>query len=671
MTSRCRGAVASCCLALVVNIGTHSRAADYYVSSSGNDSTGNGSFGNPWATIAKINTVDLEPGDRVLFAGTNTFSGGLDITAGDSGTAGSPVVITSYGGGRAIIAPPTNSHGVSVYNAAGIELRDLVVDGSDSDLHEKNGIQVYMDLPGDDTRLEHIVIADCEVRNCCYGMSIGAWGWSDDPYTEYFSGYSNVTIEACVVHDCRRDGITTWGMYPGSSTEQSHRNLAIRDCVVHNCRGDPNKADGHSGSGIIMSGTVGGVIERCVAYANGDLCKTVGGPVGIWSWGAADVTIQLCEAYSNGAENCDGGGFDIDGGCHNCVIQHCYSHDNDGAGYLICQFSGAPSYVSNTVRYCVSENDGRRLNFGGIHFYSAGSSGGIQDTRIYGNTIFASTRPAVRFQNTGGQGRTRLWNNIFVTTNGEALVNGNPSTNVAWFQNNAYFASGGAFNTAGYASLSAWRSATGQETLDGRPAGFGCDPLLAGPGNGGTIGVATQLHTLAAYKLRGRSPLIDRGLDLQVRFGVDVGTNDFYGTTLPQCRTYDVGAHESVDADGDRLPDDWETFYFGNTNAADGASNGDTDTASDRDEFEAGTDPTNAASCLAIADLDIMPATNAVISWTSTAGRRYAVYSGTNFTGGMTNEVAGGIIATPPLNVQTCAVDLAPTGFFRIVVERE
>jgi hypothetical protein len=30
----------------------------------------------------------------------------------------------------------------------------------------------------------------------------------------------------------------------------------------------------------------------------------------------------------------DGGGFDIDGGSQNCIIQYCYSYDNDGAGML-------------------------------------------------------------------------------------------------------------------------------------------------------------------------------------------------------------------------------------------------------------------------------------------------------------------------------------------------
>jgi hypothetical protein len=43
-------------------------------SASGDDRTGDGSIRSPWASIAKANTLDLEPGDRVFFKGGETFS---------------------------------------------------------------------------------------------------------------------------------------------------------------------------------------------------------------------------------------------------------------------------------------------------------------------------------------------------------------------------------------------------------------------------------------------------------------------------------------------------------------------------------------------------------------------------------------------------------------------
>ena len=44
----------------------------------------------------------------------------------------------------------------------------------------------------------------------------------------------------------------------------------------------------------------------------------------------------------------------------NSVMQYNYSHDNDGAGYLLAQFTYAREFTNNIVRYNISENDGRK-----------------------------------------------------------------------------------------------------------------------------------------------------------------------------------------------------------------------------------------------------------------------------------------------------------------------
>jgi len=93
-------------------------------------------------------------------------------------------------------------------------------------------------------------------------------------------------------------------------------------------------------------------------------------------------------------------------------------------------------------------------------------------------------------------------------------------------------------------SLAAWRSVTGQETLDGNDVGFEYDPCLANPGYGGTIGDPCNLASLAAYKLQSNSPLIEAGLSLQSLFGIDAGGQDYFGTPIPVGDQFDVGAHE-------------------------------------------------------------------------------------------------------------------------------
>jgi parallel beta-helix repeat protein len=79
------------------------RAADttYYVSSSAGDDDNDGlTDSTPFETIAKVNSLDLEPGDRVLFKCGDTWHA-EQLVIGDSGVAGNPIIFGSYPGGCA------------------------------------------------------------------------------------------------------------------------------------------------------------------------------------------------------------------------------------------------------------------------------------------------------------------------------------------------------------------------------------------------------------------------------------------------------------------------------------------------------------------------------------------------------------------------------------------
>jgi hypothetical protein len=53
-----------------------------------------------------------------------------------------------------------------------------------------------------------------------------------------------------------------------------------------------------------------------------------------------------------------------------------------------------------------------------------------------------------------------------------------------------------------------------------------------------------SLSELTSYRLVPGSPLIDAGIDLAAEFGLDVGTQDFWGTPKPQGKGFDIGACE-------------------------------------------------------------------------------------------------------------------------------
>jgi hypothetical protein len=70
----------------------------YYIDSQkGDDSNGGRSQSAPWKSHTKIESVDLQPGDRVYFARGSSWKGGVEISA--SGSEGNPIIFTNYGSG--------------------------------------------------------------------------------------------------------------------------------------------------------------------------------------------------------------------------------------------------------------------------------------------------------------------------------------------------------------------------------------------------------------------------------------------------------------------------------------------------------------------------------------------------------------------------------------------
>jgi uncharacterized repeat protein (TIGR01451 family) len=100
MRTKTCGPLALALLAALISIAVlpaavQGAAATYYVANGGDDGQDGHSPENAWATIARVNASDLQPGDRVLFACGDLWQGEmLTITA--SGQAGSPITIGSY-----------------------------------------------------------------------------------------------------------------------------------------------------------------------------------------------------------------------------------------------------------------------------------------------------------------------------------------------------------------------------------------------------------------------------------------------------------------------------------------------------------------------------------------------------------------------------------------------
>jgi hypothetical protein len=517
-------------------------ATTYYVTPTGRDAASGTSPAEAWQTIARVNAAILAPGDRVRFQGGARFTGPLEVGAGESGIPTAPITFDSYGTGRATI-DGGDATAVHVYDAGGIVLANLVILGSGRTINRGSGVDFFNDLPGD-TKLRFVRIRNVEVTGFGdNGIMIGGWNGA--------SGFEDVQVTRSSLHDNGRAGLVTYGP-PFQADAPAYANGSVYVGYVRaywnaGVREDLGRS---SGSGITLGSVSGGTIERSVAYDNGPLCRASGCGAGIWTYDSTEVTIQFDESYRNRTGGlADGDGFDLDQNTSRSVVQYTYSHDNDGAGYLL--FSARPntSHTGNTIRYNVSQNDGRRNGYGAIY-----GDGYIHDDAIYSNTVYLSAAPVGRpapaaalFLAVGGGVTVR--NNIFHVAGGVTMVSASPyGPDALVFQQNDYYSSGAVKIVWGptvYTSLAEWRAATGQEHLGSTATGLDVDPRLVRPGGGGVIGDPDRLASLTAYRLRFDTPLLGLGLDLPGLFDIDTGRRDYYGVPVPSGNGPELGASES------------------------------------------------------------------------------------------------------------------------------
>jgi hypothetical protein len=528
-------AIASRGVALSLLLGSAAAAKDYYAT------TQNG--------FNALNSVDFEPGDRILLAGGTTFTGMLNLGSQDTGTDAqgnliAPIIITSYGTGRATIAAGDGC-AINAYNIGGIEISNLTLVGSGiaadgSTTNTKSGISFYCDSPGN-LKYRHLRIDNVEVSGFgSRGISIGGYNAS--------AGFDDVSITNSLIHDNLHAGIETYG-YPGITNALT--NVTVANCEVHHQPGKPGSS-GNTGSGIVLAGVTGGLVEHCLAHNNGINNTTSEGPVGIWAYHSSNIVLQHNEAHSNQTQGGDGGGFDLDIGTTNSVMQYNYSHDNDGAGFLVYGTADTNASTGHVVRYNVSQNDGRDSSSGAASGINL--SNNVRDLTVYGNTVLMSAPsgstsiPAIKCAATNQQpDRIVIANNIFVTTGGTRLVN-LYTTGTVTFAGNNYWSSGSSFvvrdGGTNYSSLINWRNAKGRETLGGQATGRNVDPLFQQPPQFVRTSAGTSAAGLIAFKLQPDSPLIDAGLDLKAKFGINAGQSDFFGTKITQGAGYEIGAHE-------------------------------------------------------------------------------------------------------------------------------
>lgn len=333
----------------------------FYLHSFG-DNEHSGSLDKPFKTVQAIETIEFKPGDSIFLHAGSTFSGTLKLNL--NGDPTNPIVLTSYGKGRAQI--DGDKMEACIIGGSGFHLKSLIFKGSG----RKSGNSTSGLI------LDQAADALLEGVKCTGFQKSGLLVQNSE------------NIQVMDVHAVNNGSI-------GICVRNS-RKCVIKDCLAENNPGDPTNLTNHSGNGILVGESNNILIDRCVATNNGwDMPRIGNGPVGIWAYQTDSIIIQYCISYRNktskGAK--DGGGFDFDGGVTNSIIQYCLSYKNEGAGYGLFQYPGADPWINNIIRYNLSINDAIATDgAGGIFIWNGGEfASEISDCYVHNNVIYNET----------------------------------------------------------------------------------------------------------------------------------------------------------------------------------------------------------------------------------------------------------------------------------------
>lgn len=459
----------------------------YYVSAKGNDQD-KGTKAQPWKSLDRVNAIKLKPGDTLFLEGGSIFKGVLRLDSMDAGTSDHPVVVTSSGKGRAKILS-ADSAGIIADHCAWLTIANLNVEGSGRKQgNTESGVALVACI---NTNVDSVMVR----------------GYQKSGLLIYRS--SHVVVNGVNARDNGFAGISI----SGANSKDDCSYITILNSIAQNNPGDPTNLTNHSGNGIIAGYCSHVIISYCVATENGwDMPRQGNGPVGIWTYESDSVVIEHCISYRNktseGAE--DGGGFDLDGGVTNSVIQYCLTYENAGSGFGLFQYDGASPWSNNTVRFNISINDGLESSaHAGIYVWNGSQdSSRLQNCFFYNNTIINHPGAVLHYQEDSKRNGFHFYNNLFVS-DGQNVV-GSPGNDE--FMGND------------------WWSSIEKDALPALDNRF--DPQFD-ERDSLSITKPMKLSSFERYAVPDKSPLRALGVDLHSKLGIDPGIADFNQKAFP------------------------------------------------------------------------------------------------------------------------------------------
>lgn len=509
----------------VSSSGSSATPVTYYVSPTGHDKASGTSPATAWRTLARASRAALLPGTRLLLRGGGQYTGQLRLDTSDGGNPRNPVLVSTYGTGRATIS--SSSSGIVVFDTGGITVSGLTIIGQNAMSSATSGIQMFSDRTSG--MLSHVVIDRVNVSGFGYGIAIGA--------VHDGAGFRNVWITSSALHGNLDAGLISYGPdFNPKAPGYAHQGIHVWNVRAFKNLGDPANTTRNTGSGIELGSVASATVINSRAYQNGGKGgATREGPIGIWAYDSTRVLLAHDISYDNTSGTVhDGGGFGLDRETSDSVMEYNLSYHNHGAGFLLYSALNAPApQRNNVVRFNISYGDA----VGDHHVYGAMTAGGwVDNGTFYQNTIIltrGNKQPVVKL--TGILHHVRMFNNILVAASGpvvevvpplnKALAHPMTTANALLAGNDYRATAGPLFVQWGlkteYFSIAAWQAATGEEKAGGKATGLTLDPLFVGPLSGP--------RGAAGFVLRKGSPLVGAGLNLNLLFGITPGKTDLAG----------------------------------------------------------------------------------------------------------------------------------------------
>lgn len=442
------------------------KATDYYVHpTEGNDQHSGLSQAEAVRTLARASQLPLAPGDRLLLAAGQIYTGSLILSA-IQGFPHQPIIITtttwagSHSDQPALIDAKGQPQGLLLQDCKHVHVENLVIKAEGYHRKEPESVQrcgiLVKATAGNRTegiQLNKIRIQDIFHENPGYtrppdevrtANGTQPYGWGIRLMsTEASSRMENIRIQDCRIENIEHTGIKLTG---------ANQNIS-RVWILG------NQVTRTGGPGIQMSNA------RFVHVANNEVTysgsdddpRKWGRGSGLWTWSASHILIEKNQfLYANGPG--DSAGAHIDFNCDNVVLQYNFSAYNAGG---FCEILG--NTYNCSYRYNISVNDGYRVKGEngafqeGKIFWLSGYQGnnkerkGPVNTYFYNNTIYVDEHITTKFAIDGRSEGVLIANNIFYIAGESITVLGdqNRPDNASdqgltrvYFENNLYLKPG-------------------------------------------------------------------------------------------------------------------------------------------------------------------------------------------------------------------------------------